>query len=116
MSAGELDRRIVLRRAAVQTNRANEDELVWGELATVWAKREELSDVERFRAQQVGATTTTRFKIRWSRQVADLNPKDQLVDDAGLTRGISAVKPEGRREWLWITANGAADRPPDQEG
>jgi hypothetical protein len=101
----------VLRRAALQTNRANEDELVWGELARVWAHARSSPTCERMRAQQLGATITTRSRSAGPPAIADLNPKDQLVDDAGLTRGISAVK-EGRRDWLWITANGAADPRP----
>ena len=108
MRAGDLDRRVTLRRFTVTKDAFNADTKTWADLATVSASREDIRDSERVQAQQVGAKITARFKIRYSSQVADLNPKDELVCE-GVTFGIAAVKQIGRRHGLEITATALAD-------
>jgi SPP1 family predicted phage head-tail adaptor len=109
MNAGDLDRRISIERATVARDAFNNPvPSTWLPVATVWAAKMEIRDAERIAAQEVGAEVTTRFQIRWSSTVADVNPKDRLIFD-GRTYGISAVKEIGRREGLEITANARAD-------
>jgi len=109
MIAGKLDRRITIERQGPETD----DGLttVPGEfapLATVWASYEPVSDAERDRAQQVGASRTARFVIRWSSTVSDVNPADQLVfEDRRFA--ISGAKELGRREGIEITATAQAE-------
>lgn len=106
MPAGQLDRRVTLRRFVTRTNAANEDEKAWVDLATVWAAKSDISDGEQVRAQQVGKSINRRFLIRWSRKVGDLNPADQLRYPArdGALHKIVGVKELGRQDWLEITA------------
>ncbi len=67
-----------------------------------------VSDGERLKAGQTLADQTARFTIRWSSEVADVNPKDRIQFD-GRVYDIGGVKELGRREWLEITATARAD-------
>lgn len=108
MQAGNLDRRIVLQRFTSTRDDYNEEVRTWTTLATRSASYEPLSDGERLRASEVGATASARFVIRHSTAVADLDPKDRLVFD-GVTYAILHVKELGRREGIEITAVARAD-------
>ncbi|MGR3452882.1 phage head closure protein [Pseudooceanicola sp.] len=107
--AGKLDRRITLERGTVSDDGFN-DAIgePWSVLAEVWAQSMPLSDGERWRAGSIGATATHRFRIRYSSQVADLNPKDRLVFE-GRVYDISGVKELGRRTGLEVTASARVD-------
>lgn len=111
MRSEKLDRRITIERALVAYDDDNQPVVEWVELTTVWASKLDISDGEKVRAAQVGATLTTRFQIRWSSMVADVNPKDRIVS-AGVTYDISGVKEIGRREGVEITAAAKADETP----
>lgn len=102
-SAGRYDRRVLLERIVTTRDAFNENEKNWTDLATVWASKVDVSDAERIRNAEVGATITTRFRIRWSTDVADLSALDRLKCE-GRTYEISGVKEIGRREELEITA------------
>ncbi|HEV7284322.1 MAG TPA: phage head closure protein, partial [Kaistia sp.] len=80
----------------------------WLELATVWASKLDVRDSERFSSAQVGAEIGSRFQIRYSTTVADLNPKDRIVY-GGKFYDIVGVKEIGRREGLEISAMARAD-------
>lgn len=108
MQAGRMDRRITIERFTVTKNAFNEDVEAWAPLVTVWASKEDIRDGERWAAAEVSAEITTRFRIRYSSQVADVNPKDRLLFD-GREYNIVAVKEIGRREGLEITAAARAD-------
>lgn len=108
MKAGALDRRVTFQRATVVTNEFNEGEPSWVNVATVWASKSDISDGERIRAAQTGASVTTRFQVRWNALTATVTPKDRLQCE-GRTYGIVAVKELGRREGLEITASTGAD-------
>src|SRR5262245_20493120 len=103
MRGGKLDRRITLQQATVTYDSLNNPIQTWGDLATVWASRQDMSDTERVAASEVGADMTTRFQIRWSNLVSVLNPKDRLTFD-GNSYEIVNVKEIGRREGIEITA------------
>lgn len=125
MDARTLDRRITLESqddAADDGFNTQPGDFI--PFATVWAAYQPVSDGERLRAQQVGATVTDRFIIRWSSEVANLNPQHQLVFE-GRRYAITAVKPTagvrtssgprplpGRNRWLEITATAQADTGP----
>lgn len=80
----------------------------WTDIAVVWGSKQDISDSERIRAQEVSAEITTRFQIRYSSAVADVGPKDQVRCD-GKTYAIFGVKEIGRREGIEITAAARAD-------
>lgn len=106
--AGSLDRRIEIQRATESRDDLNNVVLTWATLRTVWAAKADVRDGERWAAMEVGAEVTTRFTIRWSPYVADVNPKDR-IRYGGRTYDIVAVKEIGRREGLEITATARTD-------
>lgn len=109
--AGNLDRRIVIRRDfGTTTGPFNEHIEDWQDLATVWAKRTDASANESYRAQEVGAQISARFMIRYSSQVADVNPKDRIACGGREYNITGAREPEGtRNEWIEIDAVARAD-------
>lgn len=115
MKAGPLDRRITIERFTESRNEWNEPVFTWLPLTTVWANSRDASAGESYRAQSVSAEITTRFTIRYSSQVADVNPKDRIVYE-GRLYNITAVREakDGRRVALEIDAVARADTEPDQ--
>lgn len=108
MQAGKLDRRVRLERFATTLDTYNEPVKTWATLATRWASYEPLPDGERFRASETAANASARFVIRWSTEVASLNPRDRLIF-AGVAHEIVHVKELGRREGIEITTAARAD-------
>lgn len=74
----------------------------------VWASRRDISDRERIASQQIAATITTRFTVRYSCFTEDLTPKDR-IECENVTYDIVGIKRVGRREAFEITANARAD-------
>lgn len=108
LSAGKLDRKIILQRFTETRDEFNEPVKSWATLATRSASYEPLSDGEKFRASETAADASARFVIRWSTATATLNPKDRLTFEGGAWE-IVRVKEIGRREGLEITAGKRAD-------
>ena len=99
--AGTLDRRITIQRATVARNSFNEKIETWATLATVYANKGDVSAAEGYRAQEVGAQITTRFIIRSSSVVSDVNPNDR-ISFGGLTYNIVGVREKKRNRWIEI--------------
>lgn len=108
LTAGKLDRKIILQRFTETRDEYNEPVKTWATLATRSASYEPLSDGERFRASETAANASARFVIRYSAAVADLNPKDRLMFE-GDPWEILRVKEIGRREGIEISATVRAD-------
>lgn len=108
MSAGELDRRIQFRRAALIDDGYADSERFADHGTPVWAKKRDVSDGERWRAAEVSAQITSRFKVRWGPFTSGITPKDQLVCE-GVTYAIVGIKEVGRRRYLEITAAARID-------
>ena len=108
MRAGDRNRRIVLRRAANATDDYGGRVTVWTTLATVWAEHLAISDGERLRAAQMGASATDRFRVLKGAAWADLSAQDQLTF-AGRTYAIDGVKPIENGVGLEITATARSD-------
>ncbi|HMR51191.1 MAG TPA: phage head closure protein [Amaricoccus sp.] len=108
MEAGSLDRRITFLRAVESTDALGGVVQDWMPQATVWAAVLPVSDGERWRAGEVGASVTTRFQVRWSPQAADFGPLDRIEFD-GRSYDIAGVKEIGRREGLEFTASARAE-------
>lgn len=109
MLAGRLDRRITIQHKTVAQNELGEEVETWADHATVWASKFDVSDGEKVAAAEVSATITTRFQIRYSSDVAEINPGDDRVVFDGRTYDIWGVKEIGRREGIEITAAARAD-------
>ena len=106
---GRLDRRIQFQRASLVDDGFGEVEKWEDHGSPVWARKTDVSDGERWRADEVQAQITTRFLVRWSGFTADLTPKDRLVSD-GVKYNITGIKEaSGRRQWLEITAAARLD-------
>jgi SPP1 family predicted phage head-tail adaptor len=102
MKAGNLDRRITILRASVTgTDDAGHPVRTWTPLATVWAEKRDVSDGERWRAQEVAAHVTTRFRIRWGLGVTT---QDRVLHDGREYEIVGPPKEIGRREGQEITA------------
>ena len=108
--SGDMNRRVTLQRATMTRNEFNEEVETWGTLAEVWASRQDVSAAESFRAQEVGAQLTTRFRIRYGTTVASLNPRDRLLY-VGTVYNITGVREKQRNRWLEIDAAARADAP-----
>jgi SPP1 family predicted phage head-tail adaptor len=110
MHAGQLDRRISILRATVAADGFNEQIQTWEEIATVWAHAAPVMDAEKQRAGETLASKSYRFTIRYSSDVADIDPRDRVTFD-GRTYDVQGVKEIGRREGLEITATARAETP-----
>jgi len=108
MRIGELDRRVTFQRAQETMNDLNEPELSWSDLATVWARRRDLSDGEKEAAGQLGALLISRFVVRSTAVTRALVPADRLSHE-GRFWSIKGIKEAdmGRNRYIEIT--GATD-------
>lgn len=114
--AGQLDRRITVERYSVTTNDLNEEVKAWppgggSTVGTFWARRRDVSDGERRTEGQLGSWLESRFTLRWSTEAATITAKDRIVHDGATWSIVGAPKeiPEGRRQWIEITARRDAD-------
>lgn len=105
LAAGALDRRITVERASVTVDDFGGEVPTWSTLGEVWAEVTPISDGERWRAAEVAADVTTRFRIRWGLGVV---VEDRVTYD-GRTYNIVGVKEIGRRVGQEITASARAE-------
>lgn len=110
MKTGELDRRIIIKRAETSTDDFNTPVETFYEFSIVWANAKPISDGERAAAGQTIAAKSYRFTIRYSTTVSSIDPKDRIEFD-GREYDIGGVKEIGRREFLEITATARAETP-----
>lgn len=108
MRSGDMRRRATLQRATVTPNELNSQIETWITLAVVWCAKRDVSAGEAMRAQETGAKLSTRFRIRYSAVVADLNPRDRVVFE-GEEFNITGVRESKRDRWLEIDCVSRAD-------
>jgi SPP1 family predicted phage head-tail adaptor len=108
VTAGKRDRNITLQRYVITYNEDNEPIEGWADLAKVKAAVNYVSDAERVRAAEVGASITVRFQTAYSAAMADLDAKDRVLFEGRLF-DIVGVKPLGRREGFEISAAAPSD-------
>lgn len=108
IAAGQLDRRVQFQRATLTDDGLSKVETWADHGSAVWASKSDIGDGERWRAGEVAAHITTRFRVRWSLFTAGITPKDRLTCE-GREYDISGIKEIGRREALEITAAARAD-------
>lgn len=104
MEPGKLDRRITLLRFGETLDQWNQPTDGWSEITKRWASKQDVSDGEKLRAAQVGATVTTRFVVRSDSVTRTLTAADRIEYD-GVTYAIEGTKEIGRREAIEITAS-----------
>jgi SPP1 family predicted phage head-tail adaptor len=107
MRAGQMDRRVTLRRLARGVQRpAGDYPETYVEYATVWARKIEVSGREFFQAQTKDAETTVRFEVRWR---DDVESTDRVTCE-GLDYQLIAPPSEiGRREGLTLFARAVSN-------
>lgn len=105
MRAGELDRRISIERRTDVRDAFGQPVATWTRIGEVrWAKRKPVRGSERYTADQFIAREQIEFWIRWTQDLASLNPKDRIVYPVTSTPAdyeiyeIIAVEEIGRRE------------------
>jgi SPP1 family predicted phage head-tail adaptor len=109
LRAGGLDRRITILRYGMTRNADNEPIEAWVDVGKRWASKEDVSDGEKVRAAQVGASVTTRFRVRNDSLTRTLTGADR-ISYKGKVYSISGIKEtEGRNDGFEITASAAAD-------
>ena len=91
MGAGRLNRRITVLRATTAPGELNQPVRTWSDLATLWARREDVSDAELVAAGALGAALGARFTVRRSSVSETITPKDRLRHD-GKVWDIKAVR------------------------
>ena len=74
--------------------------------ATVWAERLELRGAERWNAQQVVATLTVKYRIRYR---DDITAQCMLVDDAGREYDLQPPIELGRRDGIELICAARSD-------
>ena len=107
--AGSFDTRVQFQRATVTDDGFSTVEAFSAHGSPVWAMKKDVSDAEKWRADQVSAVISSRFQVRYSTFTAALTPADRMVCN-GRTYDISGIKElEGRKRVFEITAAARAD-------
>lgn len=108
--AGELDRLVTVVKLVAGARDAGGTPVKTptDRVPSIWAKRTDVSDGERMKAQGVSASLRARFRVR-SEDGADITTQDRIRDeDAGETFDVVGVK-RVDFEILEITAGARAD-------
>jgi SPP1 family predicted phage head-tail adaptor len=100
--AGQLDRKIEIQRYAPNRDETS-GEIVpgWATLYTVWASKKQQSGREAIRAEQLVASQTVVFTIRYK----DVQPKDRVLFE-GRYYDIKSINELGRKEGLELITEG----------
>lgn len=110
MTAGKLDRRVQVERYTLTDDGFSQVEDWASHGSPIWAERVDISDGERWRAGEVQAHVTTRFRVRSSAFSRDLTPKDRLVCEGDTFDIVGIKQSPKRRTYLEITAAARVDR------
>lgn len=95
MRAGALDRRVIVQRSTSSYSESGAPIKSWATIGSMrWALRFAVAGTERYSAEQLAALEQVEFRLRWSNDLADLQPQDRIIepasDEAGdLTPGRS---------------------------
>mgnify|MGYP005862916515 CR=1 FL=1 len=100
MRSGELRHRVVLQQLVAGEDDYGQPTDTWQNMATVWAKIEDLAGREYFRAQQVPtAQISTRITIRYR---SDVKPEMRIVWGDRTFNIAAVLDPDGRNRELQI--------------
>ena len=101
--SGSLNRRVTFQRATVTVDSYGGEVETWNTLASVWMHRRDVSAGESYKAQEVGGQLSIRFTIRYSSDVATLNPRDRALYE-GAVYNITGVRETKRNRWMEVDA------------
>jgi SPP1 family predicted phage head-tail adaptor len=112
MQAGKLDRKISIQRRTDTRDAHGQPIPDWSQIGlSRWARKMPVEGSERFIADQFISREQVTWEVRWSTDLADLNPKDRIVYPITAPSGtpldseiyeIMAVIEVGRRVGLRI--------------
>jgi len=108
MKAGDLDHRLVPHEPVSTRDAVGGEVVNFLPRGKLFASKRDVSDAERVRAMQEGATITTRFQVRWSSLTASISAGWRVKCD-GVLYAVTGVKEIGRRVGREITATALAD-------
>jgi len=120
MRAGPLDRRVILQRKTLSYSDSGQPIETWAAVGGErWASRNAIAGEERFTSETLNAKEQVEFRIRWSSDLAELQPTDRLIepsDDATISPipprsiyDIIGVLEIGRREGLRVQTTRRVD-------
>lgn len=113
VAIGELDQRIRFERVlSDRDDMGGRTEEGWFPLGPkCWAKRTDMSDGERFAAEEKAAVRMTRFVVRSSRMTRDVTARDRIVHK-GVVYEITGAKEtaDGRFNYIEFTTVVRNDR------
>jgi SPP1 family predicted phage head-tail adaptor len=92
-----LDQRILVLRPVLSRNAFNEYEKTFEPFVEIWAGKRDVSTLEAFRAQEVGAQLSARFVVRYSADTKDIDARYVIRHD-GNEYEITGVKAVGGRD------------------
>ena len=114
MGSGPRDRLITFQRNGGATDAFGGQSEAWATLTvgtwegSEWAEKMDVSDGERWRAGEVSAQVTTRFRTLSHAGTRAVLASDRIAFD-GFVYDISGIKEIGRAEGIEFTANRRAD-------
>ncbi len=111
LSADALDRRVTIVKTILVSDGMQKVPTPV-DYGTVWASVTPVSDGERLRGGEQQADVVSRFQIRWSRKMAQVDRTYfvRYPADGGPLYGIFGVKEIGRQDSLEISATAPAVR------
>lgn len=109
IAAGQLDRRIQFERYVLGYDQHNQPIETWVDIAQRWASKTDVSDGEKLRAAQVGASLSTRFVVRYDSITKTITAADRIVYEDKTYTIVGIKEGEGRRRSLEITATTGID-------
>lgn len=110
MTASKLDRRVQFRRFTEEDDGFGVVQFWADHGSPVSASRKDIADGEKWRAQQIQATVTTRFQVRSSEFTRAIMPQDRLACEGETFEIVGIKQAGGRRQLIEITASRRTDQ------
>jgi head-tail adaptor len=82
MRSGQLDKRIALQRKTTTPSDSGQPQDSWNTTAERWADKRPVAGIERYGGEQLEAREQVEFRLRWSTDIADLQPADRIIEPA----------------------------------
>ncbi|EPG6919045.1 TPA: phage head closure protein [Proteus mirabilis] len=108
MKAGRMNQRVTIQRSKLKPDALSGNEVMWFDIATVWAEVKGIRGREYFSSQQTQSETTVRV---WLRYFPDVTTADQLMFHYAGTDGkywdiksIVTDKAKGSMEMICVGA------------
>ncbi len=99
MKAGTLDRPVILQRATVTQDAANQEIQAWTDFARPWARRRDMRGQERFQGETRFAARTAVYELRY---LAGVDEEMRLIDN-GITYQVVGIAEDARKGWLELS-------------